>query len=116
MDDRELLRLAAKAAGYAIKSTVVDECDPLIGLRLKQSKQIWNPLAEDGDAFRLAAMLNLSIITGWEFNGNPSGYVGAILGSHEDLRLTSTKYSGDPCAAWRRAIVLAAAEIGRSMP
>lgn len=109
MEDSELLEIAAKSAGidgdYSKRANAIVHADGY-----------WNPLADDGDALRLAAKLNLSIITSWGFDGNPSGSVGAMLGSSEDLRLTSTKYGDEPCAAWRRAIVLAAAEIGKSMP
>jgi hypothetical protein len=121
-DDKKLLLLAAKAAG----ATPFDWDTSRDGLFIRDGKPIilangdhdgdWNPLADDGDALRLAAKLNLSIITSWGFDGEPSGSVGTMLGSSEDLRLTSTPHGDDPCAAWRRAIVLAAAEIGKTMP
>jgi hypothetical protein len=104
LTDMELLELAAKASGNTIYSTA--------GLGVR-SVMHWNPLTDDGDAFRLAVKLDLSIITSWGFDGKPSGSVGAMLGSNEDLRLTSTKHNGDPYAAWRRTIVIAAAEIGK---
>lgn len=123
MDDLELQEMAAKAADIKICHTwLSDECkvwssvwvkDKLTGV---DTTTLWNPLGNDGCALRLAAKLNLSIITSWGFDGNPSGLVGAMLGSGEDLRLTSTPHGDDPCAAWRRCIVLAAAEIGKSMP
>jgi hypothetical protein len=55
----------------------------------------WNPLTDDGDALRLAVKLNL-----WEAVRN--GY------QHADSS------DSDPYAATRRAIVRAAAELGRS--
>lgn len=123
MEDRELQEMAAKAADIKICHTWLSDKgkvwssiwakDKLTGV---DTTTLWNPLSNDGCALRLAAKLNLSIITSWGFDGNPSGSVGAMLGSSEDLRLTSTKYGDEPCAAWRRAIVLAAAEIGKSMP
>lgn len=126
MSDRELLEQAAKAVGiefewkhcrfytghhdmYGVRE-LVDELTPFLSCGL-----FWNPLRDDGDALRLAAKLNLSVITNWGFDGEPSGSVGAMLGSHEDLRLTRTDSSNDVCAAWRRAIVLGAAEIGKSL-
>lgn len=114
MNDHELLEQAAKAAGYAVEwvrnSGCFYRCEEEIG------RESWDPLDDDGDALRLAVKLNLSIITSWGFDGKPSGSVGTMLGSHEDLRITSTKHGDDPCAAWRRSIVLAAAEMGRAMP
>lgn len=122
LTDNELLLLAAKAIG----AKPYDWNTSRNGLFISNGVPIllaggdpdgdWNPLADDGDALRLAAKLHLSIITSWGFDGNPSGSVGAMLGSSEDLRLTSTPHGDDPCAAWRRAIVLAAAEIGKTMP
>ncbi|QNJ57414.1 hypothetical protein Dolphis_108 [Pseudomonas phage Dolphis] len=113
MADRELLELAAKAAGQI-------QFDPFRGvfrhlIEMGFLGEDWNPLNDDGDALRLAVKLNLSIITSWGFDGKPSGSVGAMLGSHEDLRLTNTDHGDDPCAAWRRAIVLAAAEMGKAI-
>lgn len=107
--DRELLELAARAAGYDLEYDVT-------GLPFRKDAGAWNPLTDDGDALRLAVKLNLSIITGWGFDGKPSGSVATMLGSNEDLRLTTVQHGDDPCAAWRRSIVLAAAEMGRSMP
>lgn len=126
--DRELLELAAKASGHMkdlqltyqesgeISVGVEYSFKPASGFGSAFDVRGWNPLDNDGDALRLAAKLNLSIITSWGFDGKPSGSVGAMLGAHEDLQLTSTKHGNDPCAAWRRCIVRAAAEIGRAMP
>ena len=107
--DRELLELAAKAAGRW------NNTDPWNGM-LKSTGQYWNPLTDDGDALRLAVKLKFDIchdnndtdksgkqiehVNVWPFNGG--------LGSSEDLQ-------SDPYAATRRAIVRAAAEIGRGM-
>lgn len=122
MSDRELLELAAKAAGLdgefrQLRSALRDHFRQL---RYKSREafvskgMVWDPLNDDGDALRLAAKLNLSVITSWGFDGEPSGSVGTMLGSHEDLRITRTDSREDVCAAWRRAIVLGAAEIGKS--
>jgi hypothetical protein len=59
----------------------------------------WNPLTDDGDALRLAVKLDL-IVT-----------IGAARDCDGRLSLDN---SDDPYAATRRAIVRAAAEIGRS--
>lgn len=114
MSDRELLELAAKAAGLSWDSYGIrGDGNWWNGSDYFES---WDPLDDDGDAFRLAAKLDLSIVTSWGFDGKPSGSVGVMLGSIDDLRLTSVKHDGDPCDAWRRSIVIAAAEIGKRKP
>jgi len=95
MTDRELLELAAKAAGVEIPEN-------------------WNPLLDDGDALRLLAAMpslwSLSLKFGapyvemdvaWGFSG-----------------IKVTKFNGentDRAAVIRRAIAEAAAEIGRGI-
>jgi len=90
--DKELLKLAAKAAG-------IEEAK----LRIEFNQ--WNPITDDGDALRLAVKLKLQIVIDDYMaiarTGNPHKY-----GAQESL-------STDPLAATRRAIVRAAAEIGR---
>ena len=103
MSDRELLELAAKAAGtYYVEGESWDE------------NAGWNPLTDDGDALRLAVKLRIDLIfmLSNENEGEAIVYVG------EDMKNESIRASlkNDPCAATRRAIVRAAAEIGRNMP
>jgi hypothetical protein len=100
MDDRELLRLAAKAAGIeAVKdpSGVMRDCtgsNPLMNIF---SAPEWNPLTDDGDALRLAVKLKL-------------------LSPELDPRIATAPLDSEyPYAATRRAIVRAAAEIGKAM-
>lgn len=100
MNNRELLKLAAKASGELPPSWYGNDAyfDGVLSR--------WNPLADDGDALRLAVKLGLAVYH-WAdeicvFNGN-----GTI---NVDIART-----GDVYAATRRAIVIAAAEIGRSM-
>lgn len=112
MTDRELLELAAKAAGLTILRSRLDDPmwkDILIDSRPAFPQTIgWNPLADDGDALRLSVKLQIDIkqygdhVVAW-FDG---GFIGTG-------RLA---YEGDPSAATRRAIVRAAAEIGKAMP
>jgi hypothetical protein len=101
MNDKELLELAAKAAGI--------EPNGVYGWKVAGNDCIWNPLTDDGDALRLAVKLNLSmdlfddaIFVGYTPNCNDCDQV------REEL-------NNDPYAATRRAIVRAAAEIGRGM-
>ena len=90
--DRELLELAAKAAGGGF----------VIGY--------WNPLRNDRDALRLAVKLNLSA----DFFDDAI-CVGCVPNDNEAVQLMEPVGS-DPYAATRRAIVRAAAEIGKAMP
>ncbi len=109
MDDRELLELAAKAAGikhpggeHCINGPAVWDCEAL---------RWWRPLTDDGDALRLAVKLCLRIWTdGTGVVVESSGYPAH---SHEyELAINN---AGDIYSATRRAIVRAAAEIGRAM-
>lgn len=119
--DRELLELAAKAAGVRYEPEA-SKPHPIsgafFGLWLvfdgepwEYAKRFWNPLTDDGDALRLAVKLGLWVKVHVVF--------GAHVSSHEcrdecGLRITMVEHNeGDPCAATRLAIVRAAAEIGR---
>ena len=98
MIDRELLEMAAKAIG-------------LEEAKMRIEFNQWNPLEDDGDALRLAVKLGLIL-------GTYAHYVTVDLLSPNDRIETITVWhsqTNDPYAATRRAIVRAAAEIGRSM-
>ena len=97
MNDRELLELAAKAAGEPYF-----EHAPEGGLYLSNGED-WNPLTEDGDAFRLAVRLLFEIDMGR----------GCVAIRHSTGIKILEAFNHDPYAATRRAIVRAAAEIGR---
>ena len=104
MTDRELLELAAKAAGIEWKPADTDagrKCELKFGLWLvidgepsEYQRRRWNPLTNDGDALRLAVKIK------WV----PSR-----------VEFEKLAVQDDPCAATRRAIVRAAAGIGRNM-
>ena len=88
--DRELLELAAKAAGITLQFDAA-------GTAWKKWPSFsWNPLTDDGDALRLAVKLYL-----WE----------PIMLAHREVSDGVDFY-----AATRRAITRAAAEIGKAMP
>jgi len=119
MSDRELLELAAKAAGLEINQARQAERDALIdpqtaGLWIKGGCTFWNPLTDDGQALRLAVKLRMLIEPSAghcavEFDDG-SGGVGVVeQGDGEDGHLADVEIV-------RRAIVRAAAEIGRAMP
>ncbi len=113
--DRELLELAAKAAG----ATWIDDNWPedLPGLMLDFGKGTtqWSPLADDGDALRLAVRCGITvtpfkkdIVSDVEFQFF-SRYAWWFGGKKVDC------HDADQYAATRRAIVHVAAEIGRNM-
>lgn len=119
--DRELLELAAQAAGIEFdpeKSTPHPVSGSFWGLWLRikgepheGQRRYWSPLADDGDALRLAVKLNIEFAC-----FDDSQKVNAGVWS-EDSRPYDcmTPYNGDKQAATRRAIVRAAAEIGRAV-
>lgn len=111
MSDRELLELAAKAAGYDVMRTVSGH--------LVVDFKIWNPLEDDGDALRLLFALQLNL----EFLG---GFKQVQAYRKQDARAKAYSLFGivgygsgtSPLPTLenvRRAIVSAAAEIGKSM-
>ena len=103
MTDRELLVAAAKAAGYRLEWHI-----PRAGSDEPHIEGIdWNPLTDDGDALRLAVKLRIDLSI-WPDKACVQSVGGVLL----DQPIFE---NGDPYAATRRAIVRAAAEIGRAM-
>lgn len=107
--DRELLELAAKAAGIVHSHyRATDE-----GI-FHDGGKWWNPLTDDGDALRLDVKLNLRLLFNPELNqALVKPY--HIAGFDGETREDGEKHP-DPYAATRRAIVRAAAEIAKAMP
>lgn len=101
MNDCELLELAAKAAGIE-RGGWYEGGEYLAPAGLIVGRYTWNPLADDGEAMRLAVKLSLSVAFG-------ANYV--ICGEEQ---IPTVNNAGDPYAATRRAIVRAAAEIGKA--
>lgn len=114
MTDREMLELAAKAAGVGLISwtNMYDACDEIGGRFITQPRgEPWNPLEEDGDALLLAAKLKIDIE--WQAtNPFPEPRVEAYRRNDEG----SYFCADEPEENYRRAIVRAAAEIGKAMP
>ncbi len=113
MDDRELLKLAAKAAGYVVRwydDTL--HCGPTFGIEVEPGNPCgfdpWNPLTDDGDALRLAVNLNLDVCI--------HGCSVDVYSGDLDEEITEIVDHGESLESTRRAIVRAAAEIGRVMP
>jgi hypothetical protein len=110
MTDRDLLELAAKAAGIeVIRSRLHDPLqeDMLVKTSKRNSGQLhgpWNPLADDGDLYRLAERCKMIVDfdgenVRWEFDGERY----------------KRELSFQQCGGAARAIVTAAAAIGRQM-
>lgn len=114
MTDRELLELAAKAAGHALSNEWDSATNGILIGTGKGDLLVWNPLTYDGDALRLAVRLGIEVVSS---NAEGVSYVRLYEDGDMDPSLQFTERHGtDPLAATRRAIVLAAAEIGRAMP
>lgn len=103
--DRELLELAAKAAGIDY------EWDGngrnmlrAVPFREYTNYEHWNPLTDDGDALRLAVKLGMDV-QHFQITERVEAWVHGWNEVAED-------YGTDPYAATRRAIVRAAAAIG----
>lgn len=111
--DRELLELAAKAAGIRIDKSSSnggghgnDGFDVMGNVVLDWRNGItWNPLADDGDALRLAVSMNMGISI-YDVQVTAASVFGVPVKEHDK----------DTAKATRRAIVRAAAEIGRAIP
>lgn len=116
--DRELLKLAARAAGYEL----IDWTDawpgiaghPRVGeygflLRVEQRPVLWNPLLDDGDALRLAVKLGIHIDCAF-LCAMPRDLYGK---NPDDWTEGSDIDSDDECELMRRAIVHTVARIGK---
>lgn len=110
MSDKELLELAAKATG----GWLYDGTDGLCICNPTSRAKLWNPLVDDGDALRLAVALNLDILQEPVSSKSNAVEVEANIEGIEFQPWAWECRAPDPCAATRRAIVRAAAEIGKS--
>ena len=100
MNDRELLESAARAVGYkphgwdaGINRLLVEDDDG--------PGRPWNPLVDDGDAFRLAVKLGIDL--------RPREFGSEAICMAEGI---AVRQLGEPEESARRAIVLVSAEIG----
>jgi hypothetical protein len=101
MTDRELLELAAKAAGI---EAAWSDGEGLVCRNDAGYRFFWNPLADDGDALRLSVTCGLVVDCSRPSAGEP--YKQHAIWRDETMSNAELT---------RRAIVRAAAEIGRSM-
>jgi len=99
MTDKELIKLAAKAAGISKQwdGSLVDKENP---------NMVWNPLTDDGDALRLAVKLELEVSL---------GQFGTIIYPRHGKVEEIGEDGCDEMALCRRAITRAAAQIGKEM-
>lgn len=101
MSDKEMLELAAKAAGYRIDS----DFDRLDVRQASGAPAPWRPLDDDGDALRLAVKLHMQVsITTESCRAETLPVLGVRVNDKDEM------------AATRRAIVKAAAAIGETLP
>ena len=109
MTDREYLELAAKAAGIDVVAP--DEYEISAGgkggllISGYGACVHWNPLTDSGQALELAVKLRLCV--------GPTFYGDRAVCFRDDGGDVSELFGSDPYAATRRAIVRAAAEIGK---
>jgi len=133
--DRELLELAIQATNrpYHWDGDVIVLDEPYRG-----ECSSWNPLTDDGDALRLAVALNMDIGQGYEMAFANTTLLAApdqeycektdkiidrvrLPGERtENIHVEASEeyaaHCGDKMAATRRAILCAAADVGRAMP
>ncbi len=113
MDDRELLELAAKAAGTPGEwGEIIDIGGDKVDLTdvFFVSDFPWDPLEDDGAALRLLRQLELDIS-----HDNERHAVSVTNQDDVSIEVGMSDEAGDIYAPLRRAIVRAAAEIGRAM-
>lgn len=125
MEDRELIELAAKAAGVClhpedklVRSYGNWGCDTTCkSCKKNPSDAAWDPLGNDGDALRLAVKLGMSLRLA-QFEEWTQVYVDDL---YSRAAKPVTEHAGRTQngqtieQATRRAIVRAAAEIGKAM-
>jgi hypothetical protein len=116
MTDKELLELAAKAAKHYLR---IRNSNDDVNIDLTTN---WNPLTDDSDALRLAVQLNLHIqpyIYLTETRQRKAiakqerQWPDDLIVGYPSYKESFTKHNS--YAVTRRAIVLAAAEIGKEL-
>ncbi len=124
MSDKELLELAAKAAGIKVHG-LADKFvaqhdygpDGLCVANDRGGDSLWNPLTDDGDAFRLMVKLNLNLYVDCAFENVQARMVYVENNVSYDPNYRSIKQDSvtDPLTTARRVIVELAAKLGKEM-
>lgn len=118
MNDRELLEMAAKAAGYSgawIKwPGARHPLDVELGFFHGSDGSVWNPFASDGGALRLAVKLRMEI----DHNHDADNCLWVSVRVPRQVFCAVEEFADESerASSTRRAITRAAAEIGRNMP
>ena len=109
MTDQELTEKAGRALGWVDYPSDSKECGDTWHLEADKApfgktlpKDQWNPLEDDGDAFRLACSLKMDIM---QYDESKDGYSSVSVNYMFDEECDE----GSRAAATRRAIVRAAA-------
>ena len=97
MTDHELLEMAAKASGFAYSGAA-------------------NPLIDDALALRLAVKLYIGVRPHGPDHWHQPNVAVALWGFGDKSGRVTVEHGDDPQRAARRAIVRAAAEVGKAMP
>jgi len=108
MTDKELLELAATAYGDLV---YVPDMGWIAQDEHGNRGAWWNPFGDDGDALRLAVKLDIVI---WECSQYNCALTEIRYGKNQG-EVTEPIQDEDRYAATRRAIVRAAAEIGKTL-
>ena len=114
LSDRELLQWAAKAVGIALADPI-DSHIPSGGLWIVGIwgwDEVWNPLNDDGDAFRLVITLRLDIE--YRRDGRVLAFKTGDCGT-ESWPSRAESSRENIAANTRRAIVRAAAALGQAL-
>ena len=122
--ERELLELAAKAAGYTTNHPWNAERltfnPPVEALYVLNENGVvhtaWNPLDDSGAAMNLAVDLDLAIVPYPIYNKQKHSVLVQKKNLDESRFEKMELHGDDPRAATRRAIVRVAAELGKAMP
>jgi hypothetical protein len=114
MTDEELLRYAAKAIGYVEPHSYRPKTNCLLWVG-ESGASAWRPFDDNAEAFDLMVALDIGVHHGWTFADENVPYAN-VCAQHIPSMIEVGEIKGDdPKAATRRAIVRAAAEIGKRM-
>lgn len=120
MTDRELLELAAKAAGYGVEWDAGESC--FWGYYPDEIRDVdcpWNPLTDDGDSRRLQVALSIDLRFGVSEHFGPYAHArtevrrGGVTDFYESCLPMGLLPDANETA--RRAVLEVAAAIGQSM-